>query len=100
MTEAATELMYVKSIFNFLGSTVELPMVIHCDNQGTIFLAKNETSTRTKHIDVRYHFICELVEAGVIKIEYINTKDNIADALTKNLSSEQFEKLLLHLFSV
>ena len=100
MTEAATELMYVKSIFDFLGSTVELPMVIRCDNQGAIFLAKNETSTRTKHIDVRYHFIRELVEAGVIKIEYVNTKDNIADALTKNLSSEQFEKLLLHLFSV
>ena len=99
MTEAATELMYVKQLFEFLEVPIELPMVIQADNQGAIFLARNETSSRTKHVDVRYHFIRELVETGVIKLEYVHTKENIADALTKNLPSEQHEKLLLPLFS-
>jgi hypothetical protein len=57
MTEAATELVYVKQIFDFLDMKVNLPMTIQCDNQGAIFLAKNESSARTKYINVRYHFI-------------------------------------------
>ena len=98
MTEAATELVYVKQIFDFLDMNVELPMTIQCDNQGAIFLAKNESSTRTKHIDVRYHYIRDLVEEKLIKIEYVNTKKNTADVLTKNLPREQFENLLSDLF--
>ena len=50
-------------------------------------------------MDVGYHFIRELVETEVIKLEYVHTKENIAEALTKNLPSEQHEKLLLPLFS-
>jgi hypothetical protein len=100
MTEAATELVYVKQIFDFLDMKVNLPMTIQCDNQGAIFLAKNESSARTKHIDVRYHFIRDLVEEKKIKIEYVNTKKNTADALTKNLPGDQFENLLSGLFKV
>ena len=74
-------------------------MVIQVDNQGAIFLARNKTSSRTKHVDVRYHFIQELVETGAIKLENVHTKENIADMLTKNLPSEQHEKLLLPIFS-
>ena len=73
-------------------------MVIKCDNQGAIFLARNESSTRTKHVDVRYHFIRDLVEQGIIQLEYVNTKENTADMLTKNLPTEQFEKLIGDLF--
>jgi hypothetical protein len=98
MTEAATELIYIKQIFDFIGMEVKLPMTIRCDNQGAIFLAKNETSARTKHIDVRYHFIRDHVEDKTISIEYVNTKENTADALTKNLPGDQFEKLLSGLF--
>jgi hypothetical protein len=98
MTEAATELVYIKQIFDFLEIQVKLPMILRCDNQGAIFLAKNETSSRTKHIDVRYHYIRELVENGVIAIEYVNTKENIADALTKNLPGDQYERLLARIF--
>ena len=73
-------------------------MVIKCDNQGAIFLARNESSTRTKHVDVRYHFIRDLVEQGIIQLEYVNAKENTADMLTKNLPTEQFEKLIGDLF--
>ena len=66
ITKVATEMMFVKQIFDFLEIDVQLPMTIQCNNQGAVFLAKNGTSTHTKHVDVRYHFICELVEQGVI----------------------------------
>ena len=91
-------MMYIKQIFDFLEIEVELPMTIKCDNQGAVFLAKNETSTHTKHVDVRYHFICELVEQGVIRLVYINTKSNTADALTKNLPTDPYERLLAPMF--
>ena len=100
ITEAAQGLLYLLQLFKFLDIEVELPMVIRCDNQGAIFLATNESSTRTKHVDVRYHFICDLVEQGIIRLEYINTKVNVADMLTKNLPTEQFEKLIRDLFVV
>ena len=100
ITEAAQELLYLLQLFKFLDIEVELPMVIRCDNQGAIFLTKNESSTHTKHVDVRYHFIRDLVEQGIVKLKYINTKVNIADMLTKNLPTEQFEKLIQDLFVV
>jgi hypothetical protein len=92
MAEAAQELLYLLQLFKFLKIEVELPMKIKCDNQGAIFLAKNESSVRTKHVDVRYHFIRELIEEGIIASEYVRTSDNIADVLTKNLPTEPFEK--------
>ena len=98
ITEVATEMMYIKQIFDFLEIEVELPMTIQCDNQGAVFLAKNETSVRTKHVNVRYHFIRELIEQGVIRLVYINTKSNTADALTKNLPVDPYERLLAPMF--
>jgi hypothetical protein len=67
-------------------------MKIKCDNQRAIFLEKNESSVRTKHVDVRYHFIRELIEEGIITLEYVRTSNNIADVLTKNLPTEPFKK--------
>ena len=70
-------------------------MTVHEDNQSTISLAKNQHSHggRTKHIDIKYHYIRDMVEAGRIKLSYCPTEDMIADILTKGLSMKQFEKL-------
>jgi hypothetical protein len=60
---------------------------------GAIYLAKNaSTTTRTKHIDIRYHFIREHVDNGKIKIKFVRSEDNTADIMTKNLSGELFHK--------
>ena len=98
ITEAAQELLHLCQLFQFLKIEIVLPMVIKCDNQGAVFLARNESSTRTKHVDVRHHFIRDLVEQGIIQLEHVNTKENAADMLTKNLPAEQFEKLIGDLF--
>ena len=56
------------------------------DNQGSIFLSVNPViDRRTKHIEVRYHFIREQVELGSTEIFYVATADQLADALTKNV---------------
>ena len=65
------------------------------DNQGTIALAQNpEYHARTKHIDVQYHFIRECIEMGQIRLRYCSTEDMVADALTKPLARDRFQKLV------
>lgn len=68
--------------------------VLFLDNQSAIKLIKNpEFHSRTKHIDIRVHFIRDYFEKGLFDVNYINTKDQLADILTKGLSKDQFNKL-------
>ena len=63
-------------------------MTLHCNNQLAIALTKdNAHHTRTKHIDIRYHFIRYAVQDGKIKLVYCPTNENTADILTKALPS-------------
>ena len=76
-----------------LGVEMKLPVSILCDNQSAIDLSKNPVQhSRSKHIDIRYHFIKDQVEQGTIQLEYVGTRDQISDILTKPLSTELFEK--------
>ncbi|CAL4086023.1 unnamed protein product, partial [Meganyctiphanes norvegica] len=60
---------------------------LYADNQGAIALAKNPVHhQRTKHIDIKYHFIRLAVDEGVVDLQYIPTSENIADQFTKPLS--------------
>ena len=64
------------------------------DNEFAIALSKNPVfHDRSKHIDVRYHFIRECVEDGRVKTESIGTADQLADILTKALVRERFCEL-------
>lgn len=65
---------------------------LHCDNQGSVALAKNpENHQRTKHIDIWYHYIREKKEDGTIAIDYLPTEEMIADGLTKVLTSAKMK---------
>ena len=69
-------------------------VTVMVDNQGTIDFAKNtQFSQRTKHIDIKYHFIRDHIENRTIKLEYIPTRENIADIFTKPLNKSQFLNL-------
>jgi hypothetical protein len=58
--------------------------IIHCDNQSCIKLSKNPVfHDRSKHIEIRYHFIRNWVQRGAMKLQYISTDEKIADILTK-----------------
>jgi hypothetical protein len=66
-------------------------MKIRCDSQSTIFLAKNPTyHSKTKHIDVQYHFMRDMVERNKVLLEKVDTLENITDSLTKSVSVVKF----------
>ena len=65
-------------------------MRIDCDSQSAIFLAKNHAyHSRTKHIDVQYHFVRDMVESMKVLLEKVDTLENVADSLTKSVSTEK-----------
>ena len=71
----------------------EHPQIILADNQGAIKLSKNpQHHNRTKHINVRYHFIRKSCQDGLIELAYIPTSEMVADILTKALSQDKHEK--------
>ncbi|GJT84748.1 retrovirus-related pol polyprotein from transposon TNT 1-94 [Tanacetum coccineum] len=71
---------------------------IMCDNKGAIDLSKNPIQhSRTKHIEIRHHFLRDNVQKGNISIEKVSSEDNIADILTKLLKREPFNYLCLGL---
>jgi hypothetical protein len=66
---------------------VKLPIIVRCDNVGAIFMLRNSSSVvRTRHVDIRYHFVCEHVVHDFIKIVFVKSCDNDADLFTRNLS--------------
>ena len=90
-SEIAKEAIFVKNLLDSIGIEIELPIKIRVDNVGAIYLANNySTSQRTKHIDIRAHFLREYIENGILKVEFIRSEDNDADILTKNTSEELF----------
>jgi hypothetical protein len=65
-----------------------------CDNESAIRMADNPVEhSRTKHIDIRYHFLRDHQQKGDIKIAYVNTNNQLADIFTKSLDEKTFSKL-------
>jgi len=71
------------------------PASVFQDNQSTIAMVRagRPTSDRTRHVNIRFFFVADRERAGEIAIEYLPTKDMIADILTKPLQGELFLKL-------
>ena len=94
VAEAAKEALWLTGLVKELG--VEQGGVrLHCDSQSVIYLAKNQVyHARTKHIDVRFHKIRELLTTGQIVLEKVHTSENAADMLTKPVTSDKFKHCL------
>ena len=89
----AQEAAWLQKLFTDLQRPTK-PIVINEDNQGAIALARNPIAhSRTKHIDIRFHFIRKALEEGIIDILYCSTSEMVADILTKPISRGQYEKL-------
>jgi hypothetical protein len=75
--------------------------LIYCDNMSAIDFSKSSIEKRrTKHIDIRYHFIRELICNKSIQVVYINTKDNLADYFTKAFNITQLKRVNAILFDL
>jgi len=94
LSAATQEAMWLRSMLTELGFKPKEASKIWLDNQSAIAVAKNpELHSRTKHIDIRHHFIRDCVENGMIQVHYCPTKEMIADILTKALPKHQFQAL-------
>ncbi|GKG14245.1 hypothetical protein Tco_0353845 [Tanacetum coccineum] len=68
---------------------------MYCDNKSAIALCFNNVQhSRSKHIDVRFHFIKEHVKNGVIELYFVNTEYQLANIFTKGLGKERIEFLI------
>ena len=86
VSAAVQEAIFLRGLMGDLGYPQAGATMIYEDNQGCIAISENPVMhQRTKHIDIRHHFVRERVESGDIKLEYIPTENQLADLLTKPL---------------
>ena len=70
---------------------IKLPIMLREDNTGAIFITNNEVvSQQTKHIDIRHHFVREMIMNRQLNVKYIRSEMNPAGIMTKNLGAEKF----------
>ena len=95
-TEARKKAVWFRSLLIQLHAyLVKASVKLFADNQKVITLIKNfEHHRRTKHIDVKYHWIREAVKDEIIEFKYISTENMIADSLTKPLRAVKFNRFL------
>jgi hypothetical protein len=66
--------------------------MILCDNQSCIKMMENHVfHDESKHIEIRYHFIRDMMQRGAVKLQYVGTDEQVADVLPKPLSHVKFE---------
>jgi transposase InsO family protein len=94
LSDASREATWLRRILLNFDCEQSIPTIIFDDNQGCIALAKNPVEhERTKHIDIRHHFIREMVESQVIDVQYVCSEEMLADLLTKGVSRDRHVKL-------
>ncbi|XP_003375210.1 copia protein [Trichinella spiralis] len=92
-SEAAKDMMWLMTLFAEVTEVKQKP-ILFVDNMGAVKLSKNpEFHKRSKHIDVRFHFVREKYNEGKIDIQHIDSENQKADILTKALPKTRFQNL-------
>jgi hypothetical protein len=93
--ECAQDMIFTMRLIESIGLKVKLPMLLEMDNKGAVDLANNwSIGGRTRHVETRMYFLCELKEVGIIKIQWRPTDKNDVDIFTKNTDGPTFMKHL------
>lgn len=91
LSHATREAIWLRNELGELGIVQDGPTPVYVDNQGTIAFSKlQDFHGRSKHIDVRHHFVRECIARGDIEVSYVPTAENLADIFTKALPRERF----------
>jgi hypothetical protein len=89
-THASKEAVWLQRLCSSIG-LVQEAIRIDCDSQSAIFLAKNPTyHSKTNHIDVKYHFVRDMVENKKVLLMKVDNLENVVDSLTKSVSTKKF----------
>jgi hypothetical protein len=95
LSDCVKECIWTQQLLSELVTKPVGAVIVYEDNQGAIALATNNGyHARTKHIDIRYHFVREKIERGAIQLTYIETANQLADFLTKLLPGKRLRYLL------
>jgi hypothetical protein len=90
-TSCCTQLLWMMQTLQDFQITCTTPISILCDNTSAISISKNPfMHSKTKHIQIKYHFLREQVTEKKVKLEYVPSKEQVADILTKPLPKETF----------
>ena len=94
MAHGLKELLWTYQTLLTMGIDIQLSMQIMEDNQACIQIADNPISQRrTRHVDIRYHFVRDYINDGTVTLAYCATKDMLADIMTKIMPRAAFTKL-------
>lgn len=92
MSSAVNEIVWLTQMANEINGNIVNKVVLYCDNQSTIKLSESDAfRPRTKHIDIRYHYLREKIDEGVIDVKYMPTEHMTADSLTKAVTKEKHQ---------
>ena len=87
------DMMYGKQFLESLGLKVKTPMTLHMDNKGGVDIFNSwSIAGNTRAVSVRFAYIRELKENGILQIKWIKGEDNRADLFTKNLDGKTFAR--------
>ncbi|XP_064090795.1 uncharacterized protein LOC135204570 [Macrobrachium nipponense] len=93
LTCAIQEAKFLNQLFTDMLGCNKQPIVLHADNQGAIALSKNPVHhQRSKHIDIRYHYIRSEIQSGHVELLYVPSEDNISDIFTKPVTKQKLCK--------
>ena len=85
LTQATQEAVWIQRLKSEISQDTS-PILINCDSQSALCIVENGViNSRTKHIDIRHHFVKDQIESNVINIQYVRTEEQVADILTKPL---------------
>ena len=99
LAETTQEAIYLQRLLSDVDMMKDEPIQLYGDNQGSISIVKNPVKhNRTKHIDIKYHFIRECFSNGTINVNHVNGENNVADIMTKPLPKCKFTKYHKSLF--
>ncbi|XP_019152798.1 PREDICTED: uncharacterized protein LOC109149443 [Ipomoea nil] len=94
LADVAAEVTWVISLLRELGLHTGDPATLWCDNLGATYLATNPVlHARTKHVEIDFHFVRDKVASGEFVVNFVSTKDQVADIFTKPLPAPHFHTL-------
>ena len=95
IAHTTAELLWIRNLFIELRIPVTPQPVLYCDNLGATLSANPVFDSKMKHLALAFHFICEHVQNGTLKVVHVPTGDQLADFLTKPLTQPRLDTLLL-----
>jgi len=92
LSMAAREVVWLHKLLTDLFDHEMDPMTIHCNNQSCVKLSENPVfHNKSKHIEIKYHYIRDMVQRKEVHVQYLSTHEQIADIFTKPLAKTKFK---------